>query len=255
MEFKDVALKAAKEAGKIHLKYYGTKFKIGFKEKLQDKVTIADIESEKKIVSIIKKNFDHNILAEEGKYKKVNSPYLWVIDPLDGTNNFSHNFPFFATSIALLKNGSVILGVVYDPLRNELFFAEKGKGATLNGKKIKVTSTTDLRESLLSTGFYYDRGIPMEKTLNDIKNFFLTGILGIRRSGSAALDLCFLACGRIDGFWEFKLSPWDFAAGKIIIEEAGGKFSGKNGEKKDLGAGYVVASNSKIHKKILKIIK
>ena len=250
-----VAVKAAKEAGKIHLKYFNTPIKIRHKSGPNDQVTIADTESEQKIVQTIKKHFpQHNILAEENKYEKTDSEYTWIIDPLDGTNNFSHGMPFFCCSISLAKKGKPILGVIFDPIRKELFTAEKGKGAVLNEKKIHVSNNSDLNDCLLITGFYYNRGIPLLKSLVNIKHFFLKGILGIRRMGSAALDMCNIACGRADGFWELYLSEWDFAAGKIIIEEAGGKLTNKAGEELRIRPGYVVASNGLIHKAMLKII-
>ena len=255
MTFKQTAIKAAKAAGKIHLKYFNKKLEIKTKSGHQDRVTIADTESEKKIVSIIKKHFpEHNILAEEAKYKKTDSEYTWIIDPLDGTNNFSHGMPIFCVSIALAKNDKIILGVVYDPIRKELFSAESGKGATLNGKKISVSKNTELKDCLLITGFYYDRGVPMLKNLVNIKHFFLNGILGLRRLGSAALNLCDVACGRADGFWEFYLNTWDFAAGMLIVEEAGGKVTNKSNDELKIKPSYVVASNGKIHEQILKII-
>jgi myo-inositol-1(or 4)-monophosphatase len=255
MNFKEIAVKAAKEAGKIHLKYFNTGFEVKTKSTKQDRVTVADLESEDKIVFLIRKSFpEHNILAEENKYEKTGSEYCWIIDPLDGTNNFSKGLPIFCCSIALAKDDEVILGVVYDVTRDEMFIAEKGKGATLNDKKIRVTDSIDLKDCFVVSGFYYDRGLPMLKTLVNIKKFFLNGILGFRRLGAAALDLCYVAAGRVDGFWEFKLNPWDFAAGKLIVEESGGKVTNKNNEKLKIKTSYVVASNCKIHEKMLKIL-
>lgn len=245
MSFKKVAVEASKAAGKIHLEYFNKELKISTKETKYDRLTIADIEAEKKIVSIIRKNFpEHNILAEEKKYKKTNSPYLWIVDPLDGTNNYSHALPIYSVSIAVVKNDDVILGCVFDPSRNELFFAEKGKGSTLNGKKITVSQSRNWNELILITGFYYDRGLPMLRTLDNIRHFLQKGILGIRRLGSAALDLCYVACGRADGFWEFYLNPWDFAAGKLIVEEAGGRVTDKEGKKVEIKPSFIVASNN-----------
>lgn len=255
MNFKEFAIKAAKEAGKIHLKYFNTELKINHKSGPNDRVTIADLESEKAIVDIIKGQFpEHNILAEEAKYEKTDSEYRWIIDPLDGTNNFSHGMPFFCCSIALEKSNELILGVVFDPIRKELFLAEKGKGSTLNGKKINVSKNKDMNDCLLIAGFHYNRGTPVLRSLVNIKHFFLNGILGIRRLGSAALDLCNIACGRADGFWELYLHEWDFAAGKLIIEEAGGKTSNMAGEGLKMRPGYVVASNSLIHRVMINIL-
>lgn len=254
-DFKRLAFKAARKAGEIHKKYYEKKTKIKQKSSSFDLITIADVEAEKAVVDLIQSNFPgHNILAEEGEYKKTHSSYCWIIDPLDGTNNFAFGIPFFCSSIALAKNNQVILGVVYDSLRDELFWAEKGKGAYLNHKRIRVSRVRALDKSLLITGFYYDRGQEMLDNLEMIKLFFQKKIIGLRRLGAAALDLSYIACGRATGFWEFSLSPWDFAAAKILIEEAGGKISGKTGLGLALRESYVVASNGKIHDTILKVI-
>ena len=205
MGFRETAIRAAKEAGKIHLKYFRKKFEIRYKAYKHNRVTIADTEAEKKIVSEIRKEYpSHNILAEEAEYPRTGSEYLWVIDPLDGTNNFSKGIPVFCVSIALAKDNELILGVIYDPTRNELFVAEKGKGAFLNGKRIKVSGSSQLHDSILLTGFYYDRGKPMFSTLASMQEFFLKDVIGIRCTGSAALDLCSVASGRVDGFWELQ---------------------------------------------------
>lgn len=254
-KFRKVARKAAQAAGRVHKKYFGKDTKTKKKSSPFDLITIADLEAEAVIVKIIKDDFpSHNILAEEGKYKKTDSSYCWIVDPLDGTNNFSFGIPIFCSSIALAKEGEVILGVIYDPIREELFVAEKGKGAYLNGKKIEVSGVGSLEKSLLITGFYYDRGKNMRDTLEAIKLFFQNNVIGIRRLGAAALDLCYVACGRATGFWEFCLSSWDFAAGKILIEEAGGKITNQFGEKLKLEKSYVVASNRKIHQKIIEVV-
>jgi len=253
----NLAIKAAKRAGKIHKKYFGCKKDIKIKSSSFDLVTRADIEGEKAVVSLIKKYFpQHNFLAEEEKYPKTDSEYTWIIDPLDGTNNFSCGLPIFCVSIALVKGNKTMLGVIYDVMRNELFCAEKGKGAYLNKKPIKVNSADSFEKSLLITGFYYNRAESMVETLGNIKEFFFKRILGLRRFGAAALDLCNVACGRAAGFWEFELSPWDFAAGKLIVEEAGGKVTGRYGEVIDIRKkSYTVASNAKIHEKILEVLK
>ncbi len=252
----DVAILAAKEAGKIHKKYFNTDLTIKTKKASFDLVTVADIEAEEKVVSVIRDNFsDHNFLGEEAKYKKTDSEYTWIIDPLDGTNNFAYGLPIFSCSIALVINNQPIVGVVYDPIRDELFSAEKGKGACLNNQKLKVTDAKTLKESLLITGFYYNRGKEMFENLEKIKRFFLEHIIGLRRLGSAALDLCYVACGRASGFWEFELNPWDFAAGILIVGESGGKVTGRHGEKISMEKSFIVASNAKIHDKMLEILK
>ncbi|MFC1666296.1 inositol monophosphatase family protein [Candidatus Omnitrophota bacterium] len=257
MKHIDIAIKAAKEAGKIHRKYFGKKRGAVTKSSSYDLVTNTDIEAERKIVSLIKRHFpEHNFLAEEQKYSKKDSEFTWVIDPLDGTNNFFCGIPVFCVSIALIKRQEIIAGVVYDAVRREIFQAEKGKGAFLNKKPIKVNSVGGFKRALLITGFYYDRGDVMVDALDKIKKFLFRHILGIRRFGAAALDLCYIASGRAAGFWEFELSPWDFAAGKLIIEEAGGKVTDKNGKKVNpFNKAYIVASNGAIHKKMLDILK
>ncbi len=255
-QYLDIAILAAKEAAKIHKKHFNTDIKAQVKEKTFDLVTVADIEAEKKIVSVIRKSFpEHNILAEEGKYDQTDSEYKWIIDPLDGTNNFSQGVPIFSVSIALTKNDEVLIGVIYDTMRDEMFSACAGKGSFLNGQKIKINSADKLNQALLITGFYYDRGNNMVKNLENIKKFFQTQIIGIRRFGSAALDLCYIACGRAAGFWEFELNAWDFAAGKLIVEEAGGKVTGEKGQDILLTKSFIVASNGKIHSKMLEVLR
>jgi myo-inositol-1(or 4)-monophosphatase len=254
-DFLKIALYAAQKAGKVHKKYYNTKLDIKTKKTSFDLVTVADIEAEKVIVDIIRKKYkDHNILAEEQRYEKTGSEYMWVIDPLDGTNNFANGLPIFCVSIALAKNGVPIVGVVYDALRDEMFYAEQGKGTFLNRKRITVSNVSSLDKSLLITGFYYDRGDKMVETLGHIRQFLERKIVGLRRLGAAALDLSYVACGRATGFWEFKLSPWDFAAGLLLIEEAGGKVTGRTGEKLTLKEDFIVSSNGIIHEDMLKII-
>lgn len=256
MNYLDLAKKAARTAGLIHKKYFRTAFKIKTKSSSYDLLTIADKESEKAIVSLIKKYFpEHNILAEENIYKKTSSDYLWIIDPLDGTNNFVSGLPIFCVSIAMAYKNEIIAGAVFDVTRNELFYAQKNKGAFLNGKRIRVSSVDALKRALIITGFYYNRGKEMLKTLENIKRFLLKNIIGIRRLGSAALDLCYVASGRTTGFWEFQLSPWDFAAGRLLIEEAGGKITGRKGEEIPLiKKSFVVASNGRIHQQMLKVL-
>ncbi len=256
MEFLTLGKKAARLAGAIHLKYFQKKLKVKYKGSNFDILTVADLESEKKVVAFIKKFYPaHNILAEENKYPKTPSPYTWIIDPLDGTNNFSSGLPIFCVSIALAYKDEVIMGAVYDATRDELFYAEKNKGAFLNGKRIKVNGVNTLKKSVIITGFYYDRGEKMIQTLQAIKRFLLKKVIGIRRLGAAALDLCYVANGRASGFWEFEFSPWDFAAGKFFIEEAGRKVTGKSGEKVPIyEKHFIIASNKKIHAQMLSVI-
>ncbi len=253
---KKTAIKASKEAGKIILDYYYKNVDAVSKDNTYDLVTKADIDAERKIISIIKDKYpEHSILTEESGEEKRKSDYLWIIDPLDGTNNFYHKFPMFCVSIALYKQGKPLIGVVFNPLNKELFYAEKNKGALLNSKQIKVSNTKSLNQSLLALGFYYERGALMRKSLVQMKKFFYENVHGIRRTGSAALDLCYTACGRFDGYWELKLNPWDYAAGSLILTEAGGKITDTQGRKYNLMMGNVAASNGKIHKYMMKILK
>ncbi|MFY9270870.1 MAG: inositol monophosphatase family protein, partial [Candidatus Manganitrophaceae bacterium] len=196
---------------------------------------------------------DHQILAEEGHDRTGASPYRWVIDPLDGTTNYTHHFPFFCVSIGVEIKGKVHLGVVFDPVRNELFFAEKGKGAFLNGRPIRVSAVRALRESLLVTGF-------VREVQTDPVNFdpfinFTMRVQGVRRTGSAALDLCYVACGRFDGFWELKLHPWDTAAGSIILTEAGGRLTDFSGKGYSIYDKEMLASNGKLHRQMIDVLQ
>ena len=253
---KRTAIKAAKEAGKIILSYYSKNVNAISKGSTYNLVTKADIASENKIISIIKDKFPgHSILTEESGEEIHKSDYCWVIDPLDGTNNFYHKFPMFCVSIALYKKGKPLIGVVFDPLKKELFYAEKNEGAFLNNKKIKVSGTNKLSKSLLALGFYYERGALMRKSLDQMKRFFYEDVHGIRRAGSAALDICYTACGRFDGYWELYLNPWDYAAGSLIVMEAGGRITDTQGQKYSLMMKNIVASNGKIHKDMIRVLK
>jgi len=253
---KRTAIKAAKEAGKILLHNYSKSVNAQSKGDTYNLVTAADIASDQEIIRIIKARYpSHSLLTEESGEKINRSDYCWIIDPLDGTNNFYHRFPMFCVSVALYKNGTPLIGVVFDPLKNELFYAEKNRGAYLNTKKIEVSNVNKLNKSLLGMGFYYERGKLMRKSLNQTKNFFYENVHGIRRTGSAALDLCYTACGRIDGYWELKLNPWDYAAGSLIVMEAGGKVTDTRGKKYDLMMKNIVASNRKIHKEMIRVLE
>ncbi len=255
-DYLEAAIKAAQRAGSIHKRWFHGDFKIEEKSSSFDLLTAVDRLAEKAVVSLIRKRFpDHNILAEEDIYKKTPSEYTWIIDPLDGTNNFVSGLPIFSASVALAYRDEVIAGAIYDVSHDELFYAQKNKGAYLNGKPIRVSPVNKLKKSILITGFYYDRGREMIRTLGTIKRFLIKHILGLRRLGAASLDLCYVASGRVAGFWEFELSPWDFAAGKLLVEEAGGVFSGRRGERISLmNKSFVVASNGRIHKQMLSVI-
>jgi myo-inositol-1(or 4)-monophosphatase len=256
MDYHKLAVLAAKKAGSIHKKYYKSSLKPQAKSASFDLLTVADRQAEEACVSLIKSNFPgHNIIAEEGSYRQTNSPYCWIIDPLDGTNNFVATLPIFCSSVALAYKGEPIVGVVYDVSRNELFTAQKNRGAFLNGRRIHVSRAKTLEESLLITGFYYSRGKEMLETLQAMQIFLSKGILGVRRLGAAALDLCYVASGRASGFWEFTLSPWDFAAGALLIREAGGTVTDRRGHKVScMEKAFIVASNGRIHRNMRAVL-
>lgn len=252
--FKNSAIQAAKKAGLILKSHLGRVKEVQYKGEV-NLVTEMDLRSERIIVSEIRRHFpDHSILAEEQNSRQLDSPYRWIIDPLDGTTNYAHGYPIFCVSIALEKDGEVILGVVFDPMRNELFVAEKGKGARLNGRKILVTSTADLSHSLLATGFPYDLRESRVNNFDHFRNFALR-VQAVRRAGSAALDLSYVAAGRFDGYWEMKLEPWDLAAGALMVREAGGKTTDFLGKTLGLDGRTVLASNGKIHRQMIEILK
>jgi len=251
----ECAATAARAAGAIAVENFG---KVFAREKsLNNLVTQADLECESLIASMIAADFpSHKILAEERSASADPlSDKIWIIDPLDGTNNYAHGIPHFSVSIAYAQRGEVLAGVVFDPIRGELFSAARGGGAFLNGKKISVSPTPLLSQSIITTGFYYDRGELMEKTLDTIKMLFKADIRGIRRLGSAALDLSWVACGRFDGYFEYQLSPWDFAAGMLIVREAGGKCANRDGTDLKLTSKSVAVSNGKVHNDFLGIVK
>lgn len=236
------------QAGILLKQYLNTSFKISFKGEI-DLVTDADRASEKLIVDFLKRHFgDFGIIAEEGSSSKGESDYYFLIDPLDGTTNFSHKYPFFAVSIGLMHKKTPILGVVYNPISGELFYATKGGGAYLNGDRIHVSSTTKLKQALLVTGFAYKIEV-----FDNIPYFnrMIKMARGIRRDGAATLDFCYVACGRYDGFWELGLNPWDQAAGAIILEEAGGQITTMDGGDWDPYIKGVVATNGHLHNIIL----
>jgi myo-inositol-1(or 4)-monophosphatase len=252
-KFRQIAIKASLEAGEILLRKQPRKKDVGYKGEV-NLVTEVDLLSERTILKTIDKSFpEHSILTEETIGQKKDSPYCWIIDPLDGTTNYVHNFPVYCVSIALQKDKETVLGVVYNPLLKELFLAEKGKGAFLNGKRIFVSNTKKLSQSLLATGFPYDIRTSKENNLDYFSKFALKA-QAIRRAGSAALDLCYLAMGRFDGFWELKLSPWDTAAGVLMITAAGGKVTNFSNGKFDIFCKDLLATNGKIHKQMLDVL-
>lgn len=246
----------AVEAGAKELRLYfnNDDLKISNKEGINNWVTEADHASEKAIIDAIKSSFPaHFILSEEVGEIVSDSDVKWIIDPIDGTINFASRIPLCAVSIGVEKNGEMILGVVYNPFINELFFAEKGKGAFLNDKKISVSKKTDVIHSCLVTGFPYTY-LDMENGPLQVFERFVRKGVPVRRLGSAAIDLCWVAAGRFEGFFEHSLSPWDTAAGYLIVEEAGGKVTDMNGNKYSPYQKKLVATNSLIHDELIEVI-
>ncbi|HSR09899.1 MAG TPA: inositol monophosphatase family protein [Thermodesulfobacteriota bacterium] len=252
--FRAVAVRAARKAGRILQSRLGRVKKVEYKGAV-NLVTEMDLLSEKMIVSAIRAAFPrHSILSEEQTDRTEPSPYRWVVDPLDGTTNYAHGFPVYCVSIGLAKEEEIILGVVYDPSRDELFVAEKGKGARLNGRRIRVSSAPLLSQSLLATGFPYDL---RKSPVNNFDHFqnFARRVHAVRRAGSAALDLCYVAAARFDGFWEMKLGAWDLAAGSLMVKEAGGTVSDFSGKPIFLDGSHVLATNGKIHREMIGVLK
>ena len=244
----------SKEAGEIVREGFGKKLKVEYKTNETNLVTEIDKASEKHILDFIKKKYPtHNILAEESGEKKSTSEYLWVVDPLDGTTNFAHGLPIFSVSIGLQKNGKTIMGVVYDVMQNIAYVAEEGNGAYANAERIKVSLNEKINHSVLVTGFPYNISENPENAL-EIFSALTRKARAIRRLGSAAIDLCYVARGVFDGFWELFLHPWDICAGILIVEEAGGLITDFDGEAIDIYAKRILASNKVIHSKLMDII-
>lgn len=253
VKLKSFAVDLARQAGLLLKKKFSQKHKIHYKGDINI-VTEADKMSEDLIINSIRHNFpDHGILSEESPAISGSGEMRWIIDPLDGTTNYAHGFPVFCVSIALQRHDDVILGVIYDPMRDELFSAVRGKGAYLNGKKLAVSSVKNISRSLLATGFPYDIRDSRENNLDNF-NLMAVNVQAIRRAGAAALDLAYLAAGRFDGFWELKLKPWDTAAGCLMVTESGGKVSDLFGKRWDVFSLHLLASNSLIHKKMIDIL-
>jgi myo-inositol-1(or 4)-monophosphatase len=248
---KTTLLKAAEAGAKELQRFFNGTFKISNKEGVNNLVTEADHAAEKAIIDIIKTEFpDHFILSEEVGEIKTESEFKWIIDPIDGTVNFANGIPICCVSIAIEQEGEIIMGAVHNPLMNEFFFAQKGFGATLNDKKIRVSDKPDVPTSCLVTGFPYTYLDVPNGPLQVFEKFIRHGI-AVRRLGSAAIDLCWVAAGRFDGFYEHKLNAWDSAAGFLIVEEAGGKVTDFKGDPYSIYQPHILATNGKIHDEML----
>ncbi len=250
----DLAKRAARKAGVIQMENLDRDLNYKLKG-VANLVTEVDLACEREIIGMIREEApEHEILSEEKGGGGLTAEYLWVIDPLDGTTNYAHGYLKFCASIALVSRGKPILGVIYDPALNELFHSIRGQGAFLNGKPIRVSKVNKLTASLLVTGFSYDRGEHLERDLR-IYGKVHPYPQSIRRDGAAALDLCYVACGRLDGFWEYNLNSWDVAAGSLFVEEAGGKVTDLSGRRMPLDQKELWASNGNIHEEFLQLVK
>jgi myo-inositol-1(or 4)-monophosphatase len=252
--FESAAREAAARAGGIVKRRWLDHGAIERKSSAIDLVTEVDRACEEAILGVLRPAFpDHAVLAEESG-RSGEAEHVWIVDPLDGTTNFAHGYPQVSVSIALRWRDRTILGIVFDPLRDELFVGRRGAGATLNGERLAVTATAELGSALLASGFPYDRREHADFYLSFYKAFMLR-TQGIRRAGSAALDLCWVAAGRVDGFWEWKLKPWDTAAGALMVEEAGGRCSDFRGGSFDPFGEQTLASNGKLHGEMLEALE
>lgn len=253
-DFLEEAVEAAKLGGDVLKQSYGQAKQIEYKGEINI-VTEVDRRSERLIVELLRSRFPkHSILGEEGTNVAQSSEYKWVIDPLDGTTNYAHDYPIFCVSIALEENGEIIVAAVYQPIFEELFVAEKRGGAYLNGRRIQVSRVNQLRQALLSTGFPYD---VLENPGQAMKDFsrFVDASQAVRRDGSAALDLCYVAMGRFDGFWELRLKPWDTAAGILMVTEAGGQVTDIQGRPYSIYMDEIVASNGLLHDSMRQVLE
>jgi myo-inositol-1(or 4)-monophosphatase len=247
--FLESAIEIAHEAGSLLQYYFERRVRFELKGAF-DLVTEADRASEKLIVDRLKALYpDHSIVAEEGSGHDSPSEYRWYVDPLDGTTNFAHSYPVYNVTLAVEKAGELIAGVIFDPVRDELFSCEKGAGAFLNARRIHVSRTGKINEALFSTGF------PSRRRHQDVNIHFYHQLAmashGVRRGGAAAIDLAYVACGRLDGYWEFGLSPWDMAAGKLLVEEAGGICRDMNGNPHGLKSPHILVDNGLIHEELM----
>lgn len=257
----DVAIEAAKAGGEIALRYFADLDSAGIADKTQGEkseglVTKADVEAEQAIVATIKQSFpDHHFLGEEEHSDSIESDHLWIIDPIDGTNNFAHGIPHFAVSVGYYRGGQAYCGAILNPATGEMFTAVQGGGAFLNSRPVRVNEHSELNQTIIATGFYYERGAMMRGTLAVIDDLFQQDIHGIRRFGAAALDLVYVGCGRFGGFFEFTLSPWDFAAAALFVQEAGGTVTTCLGEPFPLQKTSILATNGRLHGAMRSIVE
>ena len=278
MDLLNFTINLTLKSGKILKDNYGSELQVETKTSYRDMVTKVDKESETLLVNLIKEQFpDHEILGEEGisnskttHHKIPSTNYKWIIDPLDGTANYTRNIPFFAVSIGIEKNEEMIIGVIYNPIANQIFFAEKGKGAFLAwnqagelesiekiqkiAKKMHVSKIPDIKNAVLGTGFIPSNRRHLKENL-ELFSYFSENAQAIRRMGAASLDLAFVAAGFFDGFWEYDLCPWDVAAGSILIKEAGGRVTNYDGSKFDLNLCRILATNGLFHEEMIEKLK
>ncbi len=252
-KYMETAVKAARAAGEVQRKRLRTDYSVDFKGE-KNLVTEVDRQCEELIVAAVRKEFPgSDILAEENTYESRESSLKWIIDPLDGTTNYAHGFPWFCVSIALEIEGDVTLGVIYNPLMDELFTTVKSEGARLNGERIHVSVNQPMRNCLLATGFPYDKTRDNENNFESFVEFQLSA-RAIRRAGSAALDLAYVAAGRLDGYWERKINPWDVAAGTLLVAEAGGRVTDFTGAPYSIYNKRIVASNGHVHDEMIEVV-
>jgi len=251
----EIAKQAAQAGGAIVERYFREGVAMRTEKATYNLVSDADVESEKTIVDVIRGEFpDHSVLGEESHHDDVNAEHLWVIDPLDGTNNFAHHIPHFAISIGYYHNGEAVCGVIFNPVRNDWYEAKRGEGAFFNGEPARVSTHAKLDEVLIGVGFYYDRGAMMEATLDAVGELFRNQIHGIRRFGTASLDLAQVGTGCFGAFFEYTLSPWDFAAGRLFVDEAGGRITTCDGQPVPMTKTSLLATNGSLHEAVLGIV-
>lgn len=258
-EILNVAVAAARDGGKVLRHHFEQGVQIRNKSagggKTCDLVSDADLESEQAIAAVLRDAYPtHELLGEESlQLGNVDAEHLWIIDPLDGTNNFAHRIEHFAVSIGYYERGRPMVGAIYQPLHDELFTVIRGNGAFRGPQRVHVSEADSLDQAMIGCGFYYDRGAMMRSTLAAIEECFSNNIHGIRRFGTASLDLCMIGCGQLDGFFEYRLSPWDFAAAALFVEEAGGRVTDARGREMPIAGTSIVASNGHLHERLIEI--